>query len=84
MEIKTMKYVLVGLVALFGLTACTSLDAYLPREVQCMLLESVKVRAAEEGVPVEEVLTGLAAQGVELCPAATEEEAVEDGFTVVE
>jgi hypothetical protein len=79
-----MKYAILGLVALLGVSACAKLDEYLPRDVQCMLLDAAEARALEQGVPVAEVKAELARQGIVLCPVATVEEAVEDGFTVVE
>lgn len=51
-----MKYALIALVGLFGLSACTALDRYLPRENQCQLLEVAKTKAAEQGLNVDEYL----------------------------
>lgn len=51
-----MKYALLGLVALFTVAGCADLDRYVPRTLQCQLLEVAAARAAEEGLSVEQYI----------------------------
>lgn len=79
-----MKYALVALVAVLGLSACAGIQEQIDRinpEIRCMLEPVAYAKADEYGVPVRELLKEF---DLVICPAPTVEEAVTEGYTVVE
>ena len=57
MEVKIkMKIIFLCTAMLIGVSACTQLDEYLPRETQCLLYSAVKEAAKEKGISVDDYI----------------------------